>query len=301
MIRSRRLAAASCIIIVLFFLTKTVVGEEMVRDAVRIGVGDLLEIAVFDTPELSAKVRVDATGDVLLPLVGRVHMDGLSPAEAQAAIAKHLLDGDFVKDPQVVVAVVEYGAQGITVLGEVKKPGVYPPSSSRTLMEVLSRAEGLTQFAAQTVLIRHRSDPEHPIKVRLTESPEKMEGAVTEVLPGDVVFVPKAGLVYVVGDVSKPGGFVMDGDRTTVLQALALAGGLNRTAAASKSRIIRKAETGPEEISVDLKKLLASKIPDAQMRPGDILFVPGSTTKGALKRSAEAVLQVATGVIIYRR
>jgi polysaccharide export outer membrane protein len=123
-----------------------------------------------------------------------------------------------------------------------------------------------------------------------------------DILPGDTIVVAKAGVVYVVGAVGKPGGFTMDrNEKLTVLQALALAEGSRPDAALNKSKLIRKTEAGSEEIPIPLGKILASAVPDQKLQPDDILFVPNSAAKGAARRSLEAIVQTATGVIIYRR
>jgi len=151
------------------------------------------------------------------------------------------------------------------------------------------------------VLITHRNDPQHSIRVPLsTGAPESMENNVPIEL-GDTIVVSKAGLVYVVGNVRQPGGFVMENDRAiTVLQALALAQGAGPNAALNAAKLIRKTPAGPEEVPLPLKKILAAKAPDLQLQPDDIVFVPGSAGMSAAKRGAEAALQMATGVAIWR-
>jgi len=113
--------------------------------------------------------------------------------------------------------------------------------------------------------------------------------------------VSKAGVVYVVGDVRQPGGFVMENDKNlTVLQALALAQGLGPNPALNSAKVIRKTLDGPKDVPLPLKKILAAKAPDLQLLPDDILFIPGSAGMGAAKRGAEAIVQMATGVAVWR-
>jgi polysaccharide export outer membrane protein len=151
------------------------------------------------------------------------------------------------------------------------------------------------------VLITRRNDPEHPVRVPLlTGTPESMENNVA-VEPGDTVVVSKAGVVYVVGDVHQPGGFVMEnGNDITVLKAIALAQGTNPNAALNAAKLIRKTPEGPKDVPLPLKKILAAKAPDLQLQPDDVVFVPGSAGKSAAKRGGEAILQMATGVAIWR-
>jgi len=121
------------------------------------------------------------------------------------------------------------------------------------------------------------------------------------VKPGDTIVVSKAGVVYVVGDVRQPGGFVMEnGNDITVLKAIALAQGTNPNAGLSAARLIRNTPEGPKDVPLSLKKILTAKAPDLQLQPDDIVFVPSSAGKGAAKRGAEAILQMATGVAIWR-
>lgn len=121
-----------------------------------------------------------------------------------------------------------------------------------------------------------------------------------EVFPGDTIVVSKAGIVYVVGDVHKPSGVVMDnGTQMTVLKAIAMAEGANPTAALNSAKLIRTTPTGPQEMPLELKKILSAKSPDIHLQAEDIIFVPSSTVKGAGRRGLEAIIQAATGVAIY--
>ncbi len=268
-------------------------------EAVPIGPGDLLDIQVFDSPELSGKFRVDNQGKVSLPLLNTVPLQGLAPEQAQQVLAKRLADSNIVKKPQVTVAVEEYGsAQAITVAGEVRKPGAYTPLGRPRLLEVISEAEGLTPDAAERALVTHRADPAHPVTVSLIGN-SSQAAADIELQPGDMVLVPKAGIVYVVGDVAKPGGFAMDTDNVSVLQALALASGANRTAKLNSTRIIRKTTTGVTDIPVPLGKVFQSKSPDLALQAGDVLYVPSSAAKTAGALSSHAVLDMITGVALY--
>jgi polysaccharide export outer membrane protein len=186
-------------------------------------------------------------------------------------------------------------------LGEVQKPGIYPLLGSRNLFDAISAAGGTTPKAGSYVLITRRSDSEHPIRVPLsTGTPESMKDNVS-VQPGDTILVSKAGIVYVVGDVRQPGGFVMEnGKDITVMQAIALAQGVGPNAALNGAKLVRKTPEGPKDIPLQLKKILAAKAPDPQLQADDIVFVPNSAGSSALKKGAEAALQAATGVAIWR-
>ncbi len=269
---------------------------------IRIGSGDLLEIKVFGVPDLSQEARVGTNGDISVNLVGPVNVAGSTTSEAQQKIASLMQEGGFLNNPQVAVLVKEYATQGISVLGEVAKPGIYPLLGQRRLFDVISAAGGTTQRAGRTITISHRSDPENPVVVEMSNEPTKAAATNVEVLPGDTVLISRAGVVYVVGDVARPSGFSMDNnERMTVLQAIAMAGGTNGTAALDSSKILRRSAQGVQEIPIPLSKLLSAKATDQPLQAEDVLFVPKSLGKSVARRSAEAILQVATGLAIYGR
>ncbi|MCU1286703.1 MAG: polysaccharide export protein [Acidobacteriales bacterium] len=275
------------------------------NDALRtlkVGGGDLLDIKVFGVPELSDSVRISARGDVSLPLVGTVHLDGLTAEQSEKLIEQKLKEGGFLRDPHVSVFVKEYATAGISVMGEVARPGYYALIGARRLFDALSLAGGTTTKAGKIVSIAHRDTPNDPQLITLSNDPTKSSLSNVEINPGDTIVVSKAGIVYVVGEVTKPSGFVMENNESlTVLQALALAEGLGRSAAPNGAKIIRKTPTGLEEILVPLKKILEGKSPDVAMRGEDVLFVPASAGKNAARRTLEAVVQTATGLAVYRR
>ena len=254
-----------------------------------VGAGDLIEMSVFDTPELSGKLRVSNTGDVILPLVGTIHVAGLSANEMQNLIRRKLMDGGYMNDPQVTVFISEYATQGVSVLGEVKAPGVYPALGSHNLVDYISLAGGLTATAGSAVTVTHSSQPDRPEEVKISSK-----------APSNSIFVQKTGLIYVIGDVVRPGGFPMDhDDHLTILQALALAQGTTFSAKKSATVIIRTTAQGHKTIPEDLKKILASKANDDVLEDNDILFVPNSASRSALK-STESILPIATSATIYR-
>ncbi len=266
-----------------------------------IGAGDLLDVSVFGAPEYEKQVRVSGSGEISLPMVGAVHVAGLTASQAEALLAKTLADGQLFNDPRVSVFIKEYATQGVSVLGEVQKPGIYPLLGARTLFDAISAAGGTTPKAGKVVTITKRDRPQQPETVTLAFDANGGMSSNVAVHPGDTVVVTKAGIVYVVGDVRRPSGIVMENSELTVLQAIAKAEGTNPTAALANARLIRKSADGQHEIPVDLKKILQSKAPDLQLRPNDILFVPNSAAKTAGKRGIEAVLQTVTGIAIYGR
>jgi polysaccharide export outer membrane protein len=268
----------------------------------RLSAGDLLELRALGTsdPDFSSKLRVDERGAVTLPYAGVLPVSGLTAEEAGRAIEERFREKDILKDPHVSVAVLEYSTQGVTVLGEVKNPGIYPLMGAHTLLDLISAAGGVTQNAGKAVTITHREDSNHPEILSIASNSGSSTSFNIDVRPGDTIIVSHAGIVYVLGDVGKPGGFLIEeSDRLTVLQAIALAQGTNRTASLNHAKLIRKTETGREELAVPLKKILATSIADLALADGDILFVPSSAAKNAL-RDVETILPAAAGAAIYR-
>lgn len=270
-----------------------------VAHPLQISAGDLLDLNVFDTPELSTKLRVDEHGMVTLPVAGELSVSGMTAVEAGHAIEARFRQTDVLKEPHVTVTVLEYSTQGVAVFGEVKNPGVYPLLGAHGVVDLISAAGGLTPTAGKAVTVTHRADPNHPVIVNIESKAGSSAAFNVDVRPGDNIMVSRGGIVYVLGDVGKPGGFLIENnDRLTVMQAIALAQGTNRTASLDHAKLIRKTETGLQEMPVPLGKMLANKTPDEPLADGDILFVPISSAKHTLV-VAESILPAAAGAAIY--
>ncbi len=264
----------------------------------RLGQGDLVEVNVYNVPELSTKARVSGSGDVYLPLIDYVHVEGLTQEEAQALIEKRLTDGGFVRNPHVTIFVDEASSQGITLLGEVSKPGIYPEIGDHKLYAIIYEAGGFTASAARKIAVIRQVKAE-PMHIDLPRNlADDLSGNI-DILPGDTINVPRAPIIYVVGDVARPSGLLVDNGTLTVLQAIALAGGTNHTAKMGGVRIIHKTPTGMTETKVQLKKMLEAKTPDITLQADDILFVPVSGARVAAARTAEAAISTATAISIY--
>ncbi|HEV2470726.1 MAG TPA: polysaccharide biosynthesis/export family protein [Candidatus Sulfotelmatobacter sp.] len=278
--------------------TKQASDDNGILPSVKLGPGDLVEVNVYNVPELTTKARVSNSGDLYLPLIDYVHVDGLSQEEAQTVIEKRLEEGGFVRNPHVTIFVDDAASQGVTVLGEVSKPGIYPDTADHKLYSIISEAGGFSQSAARKVAILRKDKPE-PIEVKLPRNLADDTSGNVDVLPGDTVTVPRAPIIYVVGDVGHPSGFLVDNGTLTVLQALALAGGTNHTAKLGASRIIRKGPNGMVEEKVAIKKMLEAKAPDVQLHADDILFIPVSGGKVFAGKTFDAAMSAATMVTVY--
>lgn len=274
---------------------------------------DVLDIYVMDVPELSRQYRVAPSGTVALPLLSDpVKATGLTTGEFSDALAKQLHDSGLVTDPHIVVTIVSSRLKSVAITGAVKMPQIYPVLGKTTLLDVLSQAQGLSDDAGNIAIVSRGKQGES-VSGETTQSVDLKKlldtGSVQynlAIYPGDRITVPRAGIVYVVGAVNKPGGFVIKSDDTgmTVLQALAMAQDAKSTAVRAKSVILRQdhdAPDGHKQIPCDLNLILASKAPDQKLLPNDILFVPDSAAKKAFARGLEAALQAATGIAIYGR
>jgi polysaccharide export outer membrane protein len=266
--------------------------------ALVIGPGDEVEITVYGAPDLSGRTRVSADGNISIPLIGYVRVAGLSSSEAQSAIETQLQQNNVVNAPHVSVYVKEYNSSGISVAGEVAKPGFYSALGPHRLFDVLQAAGGTTDKAANKVVISHR-DQKDATTLSISKDPAEMAASNVDLQPGDTVFVPKAGIVYVLGAVTRPGGYVLNSTGgITVLQIIAVAAGPTRIASTGKTRLLRRTENGFQEQQINLTKLLRGKAHDVPVRNEDILFVPSSTLKEAL--NANTLVGIAAGAAIYR-
>lgn len=285
-----------------------------------IGPEDVLQIEVFDVPELKRTVRVSNDGMIGLTLIGRVKASGLTADQLREALETKYAE-TYLQDPQISIYVNEFHAKPLSIIGAVERPGLYQLTGPRTLIEILSMAGGLAKRssapAGRTLFVTRKGGFED---VQLADgmelvSADKLEINIRKLLyahdellnipikPRDTISVTKADVVYVVGSVRKPGGFVLeDREKVTVMQALALAEGFFGSPAKSSSRVIRRAPDGSRtEIPVNLQKVLNGKAEDVEMAAGDILLIPDSTAKTAAKRGAEAAIGVVSGLIIWRR
>ena len=263
-----------------------------------IGSGDLLTVSVEGAPEYMREVRVSREGQITLPMIGSITVGGLSTSQAQDLIASRLREKKYFRDPQVNVFAKEYATQGISVLGEVTKPGIYPLLGTHTLFDAISAAGGVTPKAGKKVMIMRRGQTEAQV-VEMPMGAKDWSQCNVDVKPGDTVMITKAGIVYVVGDVKLPGGFVMENSRMTVLQAIALAQGTNSTASLGKTKLIRKTATGQQETPIALDKIYTAKTPDVSLEAEDIIFIPSSKTKTGFHKGLDTILATVSGMAVY--
>jgi polysaccharide export outer membrane protein len=268
-----------------------------------IGPQDLLSIAILESPELSRETRVGPDGTVGLPLLDRVLLRGLTLTEAESLLEKKYVEAGILNSPHITINVLDLQSKPVTVLGAVRSPGVFQVSGQSRLLRILSQAGGTTAEAGGTIRII-RADARGEEQVQQVPMDEVLRGAIEANIPiygGDTVNVVPAGSVYVVGAVNSPGRHVLagEGDKTGILQVVAMAQDLTRTAKSDKAVLIRRDEKGElKQIPVNIGKILRQQAPDVTVFANDVLYVPDSTSKRAFTRGLAAALQVATGLAI---
>jgi polysaccharide export outer membrane protein len=289
-----------------------------VRSTYLLGPDDQLEISGPELTDSGNKpVRIDGDGNIQVPLVGRVHVSGLTVQQTEQELDKVL--SAYIRQPQVVVSVAEVRSQPVSILGAVNAPGVHQVQGHKTLLEMLALAGGIRPDAGYSIRITRKLEwgciplPKAELDAsgrfsvaelnlkRIMEAKNPEENI--QIFPHDVISVPKAEMVYVIGEVRRSGGFVLGEHQSiSVLQALSLAEGLNGAADTRHARILRLKRDADqrEELSVDVKDVLGGKKPDVALQADDILFIPGSTGKRAALRGLEAAIQTGTGLAIWR-
>jgi len=292
--------------------------DNQIRSTYLLGPGDQLEMSGPELTDVSNKpVRIDGEGNIQVPLAGSVHVAGLTSPQAEKELDKVL--SKYIKNPQVAVNVVEVRSQPVSVLGAVNSPGVHQVQGHKTILEMLASAGGIRQDAGYSIRItRHvewgciplpgaQLDASGKYSVAEVNLRKIMDAKTPEeniqIFPHDVISVPKAEMVYVIGEVHRSGGFVLGEHQSiSVLQALSLAEGLNPGADPRHAKILRLKQEADqrEELKVDVKDALNGKKPDFPLQGEDILFIPGSTGKKAALRGLEAAIQTGTGLAVWR-
>ena len=282
-----------------------------------LGPSDVITIQALDVDEISNKpIWIDTSGFINLPLVGRLKVAGLTLQQLEAELNAGLKS--FVKDPHTVVMVSDFRSQPVSILGMVNTPGVHQVQGRKTLLEVLSMAGGVRPEAGSVARItRHLDYGAVPVPGATTDASSKfsvadvhlkalIEGRSPEeniqIRPHDVISVPKAELVYVIGEVKKAGGFVLgDRKKTTVVEVLAMAEGMLPEANRKKAELLRLGPGQDERsrISLNLDKIFSGKAKDIAVQPEDILVISPSIAKGIKRRIGETALSAITSLAIY--
>jgi polysaccharide export outer membrane protein len=285
-----------------------------------IGPEDVVVVEVFNLPEMRQVVRVENDGTISVKLLGRVKVVGLTAVQLEKELERDW-GKDYLEDPHVTVFIREAHSQPVSVVGAVEAPGIYQLTGHRTVVDMVALAGGLLKkssgAAGRTIYVTRKSGfgdlkqvdglqrvaPDQ-VRIDLRKLLYSNDTALNvEIKPFDIISVAKADIVYVVGAVKTPGGFLLeDRDSVTVLQALAMAQGFLGSPAKSRTRIIRRLSNGSvTEIPIDIGKIMRGKADDVELSDNDILMIPDSAQKMAGKRSAEAVIGTISGLLIYGR
>jgi polysaccharide export outer membrane protein len=285
-------------LLLLILMTPSVFAQ---RESLLIGPGDELHVQVFDTPELEQVALVTDKGELPLIMGGTIKVVGMTPGEAAGAVQKALVDARIMRNPRVLVTVQKYATQSVTVSGQVVRPGAYEITTPRLVTDVLTLAGGLTDLADRHVTIE-RVNGETQETYFISNDPAEVTKHAKLVYPGDRIIIPKTGIIYVLGDVGRPGGYPMSNNdsKLTVLQAVALAGGTVPSAAPGNSRLIRRTPDGYENLALPLGAMQKGKKSDQQMQADDIIYVPFSYLRNAAL-GLTGIMASATSAAIYAK
>lgn len=268
--------------------------------SLKLAPGFLIGLKVLDDPDFDGEFRVDQQGDLALPIVGAVHVADKTATEARAEIQQKLKSGQILNDPQVNLTVLEYAALEVTIVGEVATPGRFPLFAPRPMTDVLALAGGLSAAAGNEILVTHEGKDAEPVSIHYSRATPPKAGEDTLVRPGDTVQVRRAGIVYVLGAVTRPGGYIMQEDGTlTVLQAISVANGTTLPASVGTIFLLRRGPDGTAvKMELPLSKMQRGKYADMALHATDVLYVPVSKIKAALINS-QGILAAATSAGIY--
>jgi polysaccharide export outer membrane protein len=283
-----------------------------------LGPDDLIVIQGLEMEEIVNKpYRIDPDGYISVPMLGKIKAGGMTVGDFETQLNQTA--SKYVRNPQLVASVTEFHSQPISVVGAVNLPGAQQLQGKKTLMQVISMVGGFRTDAGNRLSIARElqwgviplpnatTDPSGKYSIVEISISELLQGRHPQlnilIMPNDVITVHVAETVYVVGDVHKPGGFVLGEHKNmTVLQAVAMAEGIYGTSDSKHSRIIHHAADGSvrSETPVNVKMILSGKSEDLPLDGGDILFVPGSLSKKVGLKTAEAAIQTASGLAIWR-
>lgn len=270
-------------------------------DKLKLAPGFLVGLTVMDDSDFNGSYRLDQQGNITVPFLGDIHLGGDTLGDARVQIRKVLLDRKLLVDPQVKVEVLEYAAQEVTILGEVAIPGRHPLLGPRNLADVLSLAGGPTNMAADEVTILSATPGAAPVKVHYSRNTDAKDVENVMVHPGDTIQVKRAGLIYILGAVNRPGGFVMhENGSLSLLQAVSMASGTSPLASTNHVYLLRHNDDGTVvRIEVPYKKIAEGKLSDVALHNSDILFFPDSKLKTTLSNS-QGIATAAATATIYR-
>lgn len=264
--------------------------------------GDLVEVQFFAAPEYNVKMAVSPSGDIALPYAGVFHIGGMTAIQAASAISKLFLERQILRNPHVIVTTQQFG-YSVTVLGEVHRPGIYPLAGRKRLIDALTEAGGITNQAGHVIQVFSAKSLKKPQILLWDPTLRENNNASLLLQPGETVLVSRCGVVYVGGNVIKPGAFPLcDSNHTTLTEIMALAQGPKPASWPQRTLLIRSSGSGTRVMEkIRLSDVLQGKAPDPIMKPDDIVYVPPSSLKAASKVLLTAAVGFASQAYLYVR
>jgi polysaccharide export outer membrane protein len=264
--------------------------------------GDIVEVQVFDAPEYSVRMPVSPAGEIAIPYAGLFHIEGMTSIQAAPAIARLFLQQQILRDPRVIVTTEQFG-YNVTVMGEVRSPGIYALAGKKRLIDMLTQAGGVSDRAGHVIEIFPSGSMKNPQTVLWDPTLRENDNAELEIKTGETILVSRCGVVYVGGNVTRPGAFPLcDSNHTTLSEVMALAQGAKPSSWSQRTLLLRTSESGTRVVQkVKLEDVLRGRAVDITMQPDDILFIPPIVLKAASKTALTAAVGFATQAYFYAR
>lgn len=262
--------------------------------------GDIVEVQIFDAPEYSVRMPVSSAGQIAIPYAGLFHIEGMTSIEAARAIGRLFVQEQILRDPRVIVTTQQFG-YSVTVMGEVRSPGIYALAGRKRLVDMLTEAGGITDRAGHVIEIFPSGSMKNPQTVLWDPTLRENDNAELEIKTGQTILVSRCGVVYVGGNVSRPGAYpICESNHTTLSQVIALAQGTKPNSYTNRTLLLRSSGTGTRVVQkVKLDEVLRGRKVDITMQPDDILFIPPSILKAAGKTALTAAVGFATQAYFY--
>ena len=267
--------------------------------------GDIVEVEIFDAPEYSTRMPVSPAGEIAIPYAGLFHIEGMTSIEASKAIAQLFVQNQILRDPRVIVTTQQFG-YSITVMGEVKSPGVYPLAGRTRLLDMLTEAGGVTDRAGHVIEIFPAGSMKNPQTVLWDPTLRENDNAELQIKTGETVLVSRCGVVYVGGNVNRPGAYPLcDSNHTTLSEVIALAQGAKTSSWTQRTLLLRTSGSPVSATrvvqNVKLEDVLRGRRVDITLQPDDIVFIPPSILKAASKNALTAAIGFATQAYFFSR
>ncbi len=264
--------------------------------------GDIVEVQIFDAPEYSVRMPVSPAGQIAIPYAGLFRIEGMTSIEAAQAIARLFVQEQILRDPRVIVTTQQFG-YSVTVMGEVRTPGIYTLAGKKRLVDMLTEAGGVSDRAGHVIEIFPSGSMKNPQTVLWDPTLRENDNAELEIKTGETILVSRCGVVYVGGNVGRPGAFPLcESNHTTLSEVIALAQGTKPNSYGQRTLLLRSSGNGTRVVQkVKLEDVLRGRTVDITMQPDDILFIPPSILKAAGKTALTAAVGFATQAYFYTR